>query len=379
MNAVPFHPLADIFPLISGKEFDDLAEDIRIHGLREPIRLFDEQILDGRNRYLACGVAGVAARFEPFEGDDPLAYVISTNLRRRHLNESQRSMVADKLANMPSGYRSDLPSANLPKLISQAEAAEMLNVSTRSVTAAHAVRTSSPDLAAAVEHGVIRVDAAANLLNKPIEFQQGVVEKVTEGQKLAEAKRNTRKEMLPAKIAALPAGQFRVNYADPPWRYGDARNTGDHRESTGALDHYNVEGLEGLKELEVKSIAAPDSVLFCWATFPLLPDALELVAAWGFKYKTAFVWDKKHGAFGNYHDADAELLLIATRGSCTPEADKKEKQIQRFARAGHSVKPEEWRELIDRLYPSGPRIELFCRGEPAQGWTGWGAETVEAA
>jgi N6-adenosine-specific RNA methylase IME4 len=132
-----------------------------------------------------------------------------------------------------------------------------------------------------------------------------------------------------------------------------------------------------LKEFDVKSIAAPDSVLFCWATFPLLADALALVAAWGFKYKTAFVWDKGHGAFGNYHDADAELLLVATRGSCLPEADKKEKQVQRFPRGKHSAKPEEWRQLIDRLYPSGPRIELFRRGDCPAGWAIWGAEAAE--
>jgi MT-A70 len=123
-------------------------------------------------------------------------------------------------------------------------------------------------------------------------------------------------------------GPFPLIYADPPWRYNDARNTGDHRETTGALDHYNDEGLDKLKELEVRSIAATDSVLFCWATFPLLPDALELVGAWGFKYKTAFVWDKKHGAFGNYHDA--ELLLGATRGKFRTQ------RIGRPARRWHS-------------------------------------------
>jgi N6-adenosine-specific RNA methylase IME4 len=194
------------------------------------------------------------------------------------------------------------------------------------------------------------------------------------GEKPAEAIRLTRKEHLPATITALPAGQYRVIYADPPWSYNDARITADRFASTSALGHYNVEGLENLKALDVKKIAAPDSVLFCWATFPLLPDALSLVEAWGFNYKTAFVWDKKHGAFGHYHDADAELLLVATRGSCTPEADKREKQIQHFARGEHSAKPEEWRQLIDRLYPSGPRVELFRRGDCPEGWTAWGAE-----
>ena len=376
MSDIPFHPLANIFPLIDGAEFDDLVSDIRRHGQRETIKLFDQRILDGRNRYRACLAIGVKPRTEPVDGD-PLAYVISANLRRRHLSESQRGMIAARLANMPVGrpWPSVIPSI---EGITQEQAADMLNVGVATVERASAVLASNaPDIIEAIDHGLLTVSAATHLVAKPIEFQDAVIEKLNDGLKLAEAKRQARKEQLPATIAAFPEGQFRVVYADPPWAYNDGRNTGDHRESTGALDHYNVEGLEALKEFDVKSIAAPDSVLFCWATFPLLADALALVAAWGFKYKTAFVWDKGHGAFGNYHDADAELLLVATRGSCLPEADKKEKQIQRFPRGKHSAKPDEWRDLIDRLYPSGPRIELFRRGDRPAGWTIWGAEAAE--
>jgi N6-adenosine-specific RNA methylase IME4 len=184
---------------------------------------------------------------------------------------------------------------------------------------------------------------------------------------------------LPAKIASLPPGRYRVLYADPPWRYNDSRSTGDHWQSTGAVDHYADLDLDSLKRLDVAAIAAPDSVLFCWATVPLIEDGLALVSAWGFKYKTAFVWDKGHGSFGHYHDAEAELLLVATRGSCLPEPVAKEKQVQRFARRRtHSAKPEEWRALIDRLYPSGPRIELFQRGAAPDNWTVWGAEADAA-
>jgi N6-adenosine-specific RNA methylase IME4 len=229
----------------------------------------------------------------------------------------------------------------------------------------------------ATQTAVLRLTRA--LADKPPEFQESVTAKLKEGIALTEALRQAHKEILPGKILALPSGQYRVIYADPPWKYNDTRTTGDHRQSTGALDHYSDLDLDGLKKLDVLAIAAPDSVLFCWATFPIMPDALSLVGAWGFKYKTAFVWDKGHGSFGHYHDADAELLLVATRGSCLPEADKKEKQIQRFARDKHSAKPEEWRGLIDRLYPSGPRIELFRRGDCPKGWEIWGAEAAEEA
>lgn len=207
--------------------------------------------------------------------------------------------------------------------------------------------------------------------------QEWLQRAVDRGWAATELHRQIARGQIPDRIAALPAGQFRVLYADPPWQYNDARRTGDHRQSTGVLDHYADMDLGQLAALGVEQIAAPDSVLFCWATVPLLPEALATVAAWGFAYKTHFVWDKGHGSFGTYHDAEAELLIVATRGSCTPEADRKEKQIQRWPRGRHSAKPEQWRALIDRLYPSGPRIELFRRGECPPGWVVWGAEAVE--
>lgn len=115
---ISFHPLAEIFPLIAGPEFDALVSDIRTNGLREPIVLFDGQILDGRNRYRACESASVEPRFETYGGDDPVGYVVSLNLRRRHLDESQRAMVAAKLANLSAGDNQHTVRgpANLPDL-----------------------------------------------------------------------------------------------------------------------------------------------------------------------------------------------------------------------------------------------------------------------
>lgn len=95
---IPFHPTAELFPLLEGIELDDLAEDIRQRGLIEPILTYNGAILDGRNRLTACEKVGVEPRFCEFTGDDPEDEVISRNLRRRHLNESQRAMVAARLA-----------------------------------------------------------------------------------------------------------------------------------------------------------------------------------------------------------------------------------------------------------------------------------------
>jgi len=109
-----------------------LVADIAEHGLREPIWLHEGQIIDGRNRYRACIEARREPEFRAYEGEHLVPFVVSLNLHRRHLNESQRAMVAGKLANLPDGVRVDR-SANLPTSpMSQPEAAELLNVSERS-------------------------------------------------------------------------------------------------------------------------------------------------------------------------------------------------------------------------------------------------------
>jgi phage N-6-adenine-methyltransferase len=166
------HPLADIFPLMSGDEFVSLKEDIKANGLIEPIWTLDGLLLDGRNRFKACQEVGVQPIFREYQGENPTAFVISLNLKRRHLNESQRAMVAAKLANMRQGERTDIePSANLQK-VSQGEAADLLNVGTRSVASAKKVEEKgSPELVAAVEEGKISVSTAADLTETPVETQ----------------------------------------------------------------------------------------------------------------------------------------------------------------------------------------------------------------
>lgn len=183
--SLPFHPLAELFPLLDGAEFATLVEDIRANGQNEPIVIHKGAILDGRNRYRACQAAGVEPWTTPFTGSDPVAYVISANLRRRHLNESQRAMVAARLANLGHGQRADQAAArpaNLPVLdgeapipppVAQSGAADMLNVSERSVRAARTVQSEAvPALAKTVEKGEVSVSAAATVAKLPPAVQE---------------------------------------------------------------------------------------------------------------------------------------------------------------------------------------------------------------
>jgi len=168
-----FHPLANIFPLIDGDDFAALTADIRAQGLREKIKLYDGMILDGRNRYRACLEAGVDPVFEIFSGADPIAYVVSLNLRRRMLDESQRAMVAARMANMRRGERTDVCSKFHGKLISQAEAAKLTNVSERSLRSARKVIDKGVEgLTAAVDQGRIAVSVAEKIAKFSVDDQE---------------------------------------------------------------------------------------------------------------------------------------------------------------------------------------------------------------
>ena len=168
-----FHELANLFPLIEGAEFDGLVASIRENGLREgsPIIVFEGKILDGRNRYLACKEAGVMAIAEDFEGtvEEARQFVIDANLRRRHLDASQRAMIAAKLATLADGQR---PVGKLAYVPTQAAAASILNVSGRSVRSAREVIDDGvPELIEAVESGKLAVSRAAKIASLPKENQ----------------------------------------------------------------------------------------------------------------------------------------------------------------------------------------------------------------
>jgi hypothetical protein len=166
MGELPFHPLADIFPLIEGAEFRDLVADIRAHGQRAPIVLYEGKILDGRNRYRACIELGIEPAIEVYAGTDPVAYVISLNLTRRHLSTSQRAMIAAQLATLGWGQRQRGQLASVP---TQEEAAELLNVGERSVKRAVFVREHGDEaLIRSVKSGDVSVGGAVERINRGI-------------------------------------------------------------------------------------------------------------------------------------------------------------------------------------------------------------------
>jgi ParB-like chromosome segregation protein Spo0J len=169
-----FHPVANLFPLLEGPDFDAFVEDVRSHGLQQPIVRHDDQILDGRNRWRACRAAGVEPRFVDFDGPDPVAFVVSANLHRRHLTPSQLAWVADQIANLKPG-RPAKKTAEI-SAVSQEAAAEMVGVSRGSVQNAAVVREKGVRaLGEMVGRGEVAVYPAAAVAHLPEPEQREVV------------------------------------------------------------------------------------------------------------------------------------------------------------------------------------------------------------
>lgn len=199
------------------------------------------------------------------------------------------------------------------------------------------------------------------------EQQEQIVDKIVSGE--ADTINHARKILASEAVKETPelTGKYRVIYADPPWSYGGSMN-----ETYGTADkHYPTMSLDDLCIMPVPDITEDNAVLFLWVTSPLLEDAFKVINAWGFKYKASFVWDKVKHVMGHYNSVRHELLLICTKGSCVPENMKLFDSVYEEERTEHSKKPEFFREVIDTIYPSGARIELFAR-RSVEGWETYG-------
>ena len=230
VETIEFHEVANIFPMMSAEEFESLKSDIQSNGLLEPIWQYQGKIIDGRNRYRACLDVGVKPRFREWDGNGSLiAFVISLNLHRRHLSESQRGMIAARMANMTKSDAGRMGVAaqgkatanlQLPE-ITRAEAAEMLNVSERTVNAAKKVlEEATPELIALCDTGKASVTTLAPIVTAPVERQERVVKLIETGEAkttvdaIRKAKQLEREEAVAKQVAVSPVGKPSLEVAD---------------------------------------------------------------------------------------------------------------------------------------------------------------------
>ena len=386
MNA---HPAAELFPLLSGADLEALAADIGTNGLAEPIVLLDGQILDGRNRHAACSMAGVDPSFSEYVGADPAAWVVSKNLHRRHLSESQRAMVAARLATLPRGANQHRP-IGLSR--TQPEAAELLNVAARSVGRARVVQQQGvPELVEAVDSGAVAVSTAAEVATLPGAEQVevvalGDVEILKRAKEIKTARRDAKRAARAARVEAeatpverpgvswlsgdalaelrgLEDCSVSMVHADPPWAYTNQRL---HGTSEG---HYSLSGMAGIVEVlnEAHRVADDDSYLLCWTTFALLHEWFSASAELLWTYKSGAAWLKTGGrpGIGFHWRGRSEPLLLYTKGSPRP--------LDTMVPAGygsevgeHSEKPEGWlRLLVGGFAPTtAPVLDIYAGRAP---------------
>lgn len=175
---------------------------------------------------------------------------------------------------------------------------------------------------------------------------------------------NIEKEVIP-----LPADKYDVIYCDPPWRYDFSKT-----QSRDIENHYPTMTLEDIKALDVP--AAENSVLLMWATAPKIKEALDVIEAWGFEYKTQSIWDKGKLGMGYWFRGQHEILLIATKGKYSPPIpENRFSSVYKEDRTAHSKKPLFYYDMIKTMFPDSKRIELFSR-KAIEGFDNWGNEKL---
>lgn len=363
----------ELIPPLSLEELESLEESIIAEGCRDSLVTWDNTIIDGHHRYAICHKNYIpfttVNKKQALETElDVKLWMINNQFSRRNLPTETRLALAYKFKE----FEAD-------KAKSRMQETQFKKIDTASALVRHPDKHFKQDND--LKGKTLEIIAQkAGVSTRTAEQYDTVQRKGTEEQKAAVASGNSsikkvytqiqRAERLETnKATQWPKGKYRVIYADPPWQYGDER-FGMGR----AIDHYNTMSIDELKAMSVALLAEDNSVLFLWATAPLLVEAFELIEAWGFTYKTNIVWDKVRANLGNYTSVRHEHLLIATKGSGVPDNTIRVDSVQVVERTGrHSEKPEKFRSIIETLYTYGNKIELFSR-KRVDGWEVYGNE-----
>jgi N6-adenosine-specific RNA methylase IME4 len=425
-EVLEFHPLCLAFPELPEDEQAALAADIKANGVRDAGWIYEGKIIEGRHRTLAARAAGKSMLYRESIGNDPVGFVISANMRRRHLSVTQRAMVLVTLEEYQhGGKRRDLPR----KMLSRSELAEIGQVSRGTLGRAAAVRDhGAPELQALAASGKVSMhDAATVARETPVETQAEIVAR-GEREIMAAAKQirtrinnDRRTAKIERHIAAAKNNkplhfdrQFVIASADPPWRY-EQPLVGDSDRSIE--NHYETMAFADIEAMPVHRYMADASAILLHIPQPLqlceTPDGLcypnQLGRAWGdpnwrdsekrdpkkwFVPRAMAIWEKRSVAdiaagggplgMGHYWRTDHECLVIMTRGGLAlPEY--KPRSVYHIRSRGeleHSEKPAEIYADIVKMYPrfaeEGLLLALFERSA-RPGFVVWGNEAPEAA
>lgn len=389
-----------LLPRLTSDEYDALETSILREGIRDPLIVWNGVLIDGHNRYNIAQEWGLDFEIFQVEFDDKydaLKWIYDNQKARRNWTDGNRFEALQTLrqhlkekGKEKQGSRTDLLSINDKKLDRNHNDLFKCNVCNEQFdtpvwhcsncdhhwpleeTKCKNCHTSKghntrEEIAKELGWSTGKVAQAEQIWKKA---DDEIKEKVKNGDMtIHQGYIRTKRKERPKDPPELPDDKYRIIYADPPWKYGNVMP--DY--VTEQADHYNVMSISEICELPVNDITQKNAVLFLWVTSPILEESFRVIKAWGFKYKTSFVWDKIKHNMGHYNSVRHEFLLVCTRGSCTPDVKKLFDSVQSIERSEHSEKPERFREIIDTIYPNGNRIELFARKE-TEDWEVFGDE-----
>ncbi len=379
------HPLASILPMASDEEIQSIGRDIAQRGYRQdrPIMLLDGKILDGRNRRVAVIAArDIEKRYETAyvadydnEAGSPLDYVLSENVNRRHLSTSQRALVAANVNAWAVGMNQHTEgSENLP---TQKAVAGRFRISDRMIRSADAIRKRGHDeLMSAVQDGTLKVHAAEGLIelgDKELsdilvrerkEIVQRAKEIRTENKRASRDQKAERINSISAKggkqMEALPVGKFPIIYCDYPYE-NEAWSDETGQDRGRPYPTMSVDEIMALCEGD-KSPATKDAVLFFWISANRMDDGIDIIRHWGFNFISFYAWNKQLQGTGRWVRDQHEALIIAKRGDFpAPDESLLERSIQSIKRGKTSEKPVKFAEIIDKQFPTLPKLEMFQR------------------
>lgn len=347
------HPVANIFPTMSDGEYAALMADIRANGQREAIWTWHGQIIDGKHRERACSELGRSVAAREWDGNENglVPFVVSLNLHRRHLNESQRAVVAARISNLPAHRPSD---KSADSRTSQPQAAALLNISERSIQDVKRLEREAPELLPQVESGVITLNAAIGEIKK----RERIEDVGRQKNELAKAR------------PGAPKGLFNVIAMDPPWPYDDDASAETYDPAgRRASNPYPEISLKDLARLELP--AASDCVLWLWTTHKFMRHVFPLLDTWGFEDKAIVTWVKDRMGLGRWLRSQSEFCIMAVKGNPVLTLTNQTTIIQGPMRQ-HSRKPDEFYAMVDSLC-HGRKLDYYSR-EPRDGWEQYGDE-----
>ena len=372
-----------LIPPLTTEEFKQLEDNCLAEGIREKIITWNGFIIDGHNRFEISERCNLEYETESkhFENEEAVKeWMILNQFGRRNLSNYQRSVLALELEDVFSKKAKENYNKNVGRPTKSCQKSDTIKIDTKkelskvaavshdTIAKVKKIQEKAPEeVKAKLRTGEVSINAAYKEIKKE-ENKEKLKEKKKEYDLRVETKNKNE-----FNVDIFNTNEtFRVIYADPAWSYNDKQNT---PQLGGAAKHYNTMSISEISLLPIDKISQKDSVLFLWVTSPLLEDAFKVVSSWGFKYKTSFIWDKVKHNMGHYNSVRHEILLVCTKGSCTPDNKKLYDSVQSIERNdNHSEKPIEFLNIIDDIYTFGNKLEMFCRNIKKDKWYGWGNE-----